>query len=75
MTEEITLDKAVELFYHNNYDILISRYEIDKSYADYVGAKLLPNPRLFLDRTGMDMSNRLANADNTQDTIRLYSAS
>ena len=71
ITEEITLDKAVELFYQNNYDILISRYEIDKSYADYVGAKLLPNPRLFLDRTGMDMSNRLANADNTQDTIRL----
>ncbi len=69
--EEITLDQAMELFYQNNFDILINRYEIDKSYADYVGAKLLPNPRLFLDRTGMDLSNRLANGDNTQDTIRI----
>jgi outer membrane protein, heavy metal efflux system len=69
--EEISLDKARELFYQNNYDIIISRYEIDKSYADYVGTKLFPNPRLLLDRVGMDVSNRLANGDNTQDTIRI----
>ena len=71
LQEEIILERAVELFYQNNYDIIISRYEIDKSYADYVGAKLLPNPRVLLDRTGMDISNRLANGDYTQDTLRL----
>jgi len=69
--EEISLDRAVELFYQNNYDVLINRYEIDKSYADYVGSKLLPNPRLLAGRIGMDPGNRLANGDNTQDTVRI----
>lgn len=69
--EEVPFDEALALFYKNNYDIVINRYEIEKSYADYIGSKLLVNPRLSLSRTGMDTNNRLANGDNTQDTVRL----
>ena len=69
--EEIAFDDALRSFYHSNYDILINRYEIDKSYADHVGSKLFYNPRLTVGRTGMDTSNRLANGENTQDTVRL----
>jgi outer membrane protein TolC len=51
--EEITLDQALDFFYKNNYDILISRYEIDKTYAEYVGAKLRPNPILSANAQGV----------------------
>jgi cobalt-zinc-cadmium efflux system outer membrane protein len=69
--EEISIERALEMFYQNNYDLLINRYEIEKSYADYVGTKLFPNPTLSVNRTGMDLDNHLANTDNTQDTVRL----
>ena len=69
--QELSRDAALELFYKNNYDILITKYEIDKSYADYVGSKLLPNPTFLASRTGMDLSNRLADAENTQSTLRI----
>ncbi|HTZ40355.1 MAG TPA: TolC family protein [Syntrophales bacterium] len=69
--EEISIERALEMFYQNNYDLLISRYEIEKSYADYVGTKLFPNPTLSVNKTGMDLNNHLTNNENTQDTIRL----
>jgi cobalt-zinc-cadmium efflux system outer membrane protein len=69
--EEISIERALEMFYQNNYDLLINRYEIEKSYADYVGTKLFPNPTLSANKVGMDLDNHLANSDNTQDIIRL----
>ena len=37
--QEVNLEKALELFYKNNYDIIINRYEIDKARGDYVAAE------------------------------------
>jgi cobalt-zinc-cadmium efflux system outer membrane protein len=54
--EEISLEEALQLFYKNNYDILINRYEIDKAYGDYVGARLLPNPNVSYSATGLGVS-------------------
>jgi cobalt-zinc-cadmium efflux system outer membrane protein len=67
--EEIALDRALELFYRNNYDIIIHRYEVDKAQGDYVGAKLLPNPTFSLNYTGLNTG--LTSGDNTQMTFRL----
>lgn len=71
--KDITLEDALAAFYKNNYDILISRYEVDKSYADYIGSKMLPNPSLSFNYIGFDAHNigRLSPGDNTQLTVRL----
>jgi cobalt-zinc-cadmium efflux system outer membrane protein len=63
--EEISLEEALQLFYKNNYDILINRYEIDKAYGDFVGARLLPNPNATYSATGLDIST-----GKTDDTIQ-----
>ncbi|MBF0473827.1 MAG: hypothetical protein HQK93_08875, partial [Nitrospirae bacterium] len=42
----INLEQSLSAFYSNNYDILISKYEIDKAQADYIAARLIPNPNL-----------------------------
>ena len=65
--QEISLDEALQLFYKNNYDILINRYEIDKAYGDYVGARLLPNPNVSYSATGLGLSQGYP--QNTDDTI------
>jgi hypothetical protein len=44
--QEVTLEQALDLFYKNNYDILINRYEIDKAYGDLAAAKIIPNPNI-----------------------------
>jgi outer membrane protein, heavy metal efflux system len=54
--EEIALEDALQRFYKNNYDILISKYEIDKAYGDVVGAKLFPNPNFTFNPTGLPKS-------------------
>jgi outer membrane protein, heavy metal efflux system len=69
--EEIDLTQALEKFYRNNYDILISRFEIDKSQADLVGAKLRPNPTFTVNYTGLDPQTPPVANDNTQWTFRL----
>jgi outer membrane protein, heavy metal efflux system len=70
--EEVTLDQALALFYKNNYDLLISRYEMDKAYADYVGAKLRPNPTVSFNAIGMDYySGYPKRDDTTQMTVRI----
>ena len=69
--EEIDLSQALEKFYQNNYDILISRFEIDKSQADLVGAKLWPNPTFSVNYTGLDLQTPPVANDNTQLTFRL----
>ena len=70
--EEISLEQALELFYKNNFDILINRYEIDKAYGDFVGARLLPNPNLSLSSIGLDVSQGIPQkSDDTQQYLQL----
>jgi len=69
--DEIPLDKALELFYAHNYDILISRYDIDKASADLVGAKLLPNPTFSANYIGNEFNDFPRAGNNTQLTLRL----
>lgn len=68
---DITLQQAVEEFYRNNYDIIIGRFEIDKAQADFVSAKLLPNPNLSFNYTGADTKLPPTAMDNSQLTLRL----
>ena len=65
--EEISLEEALQRFYKNNYDILINRYEIDKAYGDYVGARLRPNPNVSYSATGLGLSQGYP--QNSDDTI------
>jgi cobalt-zinc-cadmium efflux system outer membrane protein len=51
--QEVNLEKALELFYNNNYDIIINRYEIDKARGDYVAARIVPNPNFSVNYTGL----------------------
>jgi cobalt-zinc-cadmium efflux system outer membrane protein len=70
--EEISLEEALELFYRNNYDILINRYEIDKAYGDFVGARLLPNPNVSFSSIGLDISQGIPQkSDDTQQYLQL----
>jgi cobalt-zinc-cadmium efflux system outer membrane protein len=69
--DEIPLDRALEQFYKNNFDILINKYEIDKAEADFVGTKLLPNPSLSFDYIGLGLTSFPTTGDNTQMTVRL----
>lgn len=68
---EISLENALTQFYAHNYDILISRFEIDKTQADLVGAKLLPNPTFTFNKTGIQTANFPADGDNAQLQFRL----
>ncbi len=69
---ELTIDEALAQFYENNLDIIINRYEVDKSYADYVTAKLIPNPALTVNYNNLEISQGKTNrGDNTQLTIRV----
>jgi cobalt-zinc-cadmium efflux system outer membrane protein len=70
-TEEVSLDRALEQFYRNNYDVLINKYETDKAEADFVGAKLIPNPTLTYNYIGLELHNFPDSGDNTQMTVRL----
>lgn len=67
---ELTLDQAREYFFHQNQDILIHHYEIAKAGADVQGARLLPNPSLSANYTGLETSGLRA-GDNTQKTYRI----
>ncbi len=67
--EEITLSQALELFFKNNYDIIINRYEIDKSYADSITARLFPNPTISVNYQGMGPG--FSRSDNTQNFYRI----
>ncbi|MDR3579458.1 MAG: TolC family protein [Oryzomonas sp.] len=71
MDDEIPLNRALEQFYKNNYDMLINKYEIDKAEADFVGTKLLPNPSLSFNYIGLGLSSFPNAGDNTQMTVRL----
>lgn len=52
--EYVRLEDALELFYKNNYDLLINRYETDKAAADLLGASLRLNPNLSVNYTGLN---------------------
>ena len=69
--EEITLEQALQLFYENNYDVLINRYEIDKAYGDFVGAKLRPNPNVSINSIGLRYEGLPRLSDDTQLTGRI----
>ena len=56
--QEVTLEQALDLFYKNNYDILINRYEIDKAYGDLAAAKIIPNPNVSVNYTGYTRAMR-----------------
>jgi outer membrane protein, heavy metal efflux system len=69
---DLTVEEALAQFYENNLDIIINRYEVDKSYADYVTAKLIPNPNLTVNYNNLEISQGKTNrGDNTQLTIRV----
>jgi len=70
-SEEVTLEQALQLFYKNNYDILINKYEIDKAYGDYVGAKLRPNPSLSLNSIGLRWEAYPRLSEDSQLTARI----
>jgi cobalt-zinc-cadmium efflux system outer membrane protein len=67
---EMTLDQAREYFYSHNFDILIRQFEINKAQADLQGARLLPNPTLSADYTGL-VARGLRAGDNTQMSYRI----
>jgi len=70
--EEITLEEALRLFYKNNYDILINRYEIDKANADFISAKLFPNPNLSFSSIGLGIQGGLPRrTEDTQLTAKI----
>ncbi|MBF0486784.1 MAG: TolC family protein [Nitrospirae bacterium] len=71
VTAEISIEQALSDFYQNNYDILISKYEIDKAQADYIGARLLPNPNLSFNYTFISLQRFPQTTDNTQTVTRL----
>jgi cobalt-zinc-cadmium efflux system outer membrane protein len=64
--EEVNLEQALQIFYKNNYDILISKYEIDKAYGDVVGAKLFPNPTFSFVSVGMQPRRGLRKSDDIE---------
>jgi len=70
-TEEISLEQALNNFYQKNYDILISNYEIDKAYGDYIGSRLLPNPNLSFNYSFIGLKPFPSATDNTQTVTRL----
>jgi outer membrane protein, heavy metal efflux system len=69
LAEEVNLESALELFYKNNYDIIINRYEIDKARGDYVAARIVPNPNFSVNYTGLRPG--VHRADFTQLIYRL----
>lgn len=70
--EEIDLKEALKLFYRNNYDILVNKYNVDKSYADFIGSKLYPNPSLLAGNIGHNFSTGYPSVNsNTQTTVRV----
>lgn len=66
----LTLEQAREYFYSHNFDILANRLEIAKAEADLQGARLLPNPSLSANYTGLE-TNSLRAGDNTQLIYRI----
>jgi len=69
--QELTLEQALDSFFKHNYDILVNKYEIDKAAADLMGAKLLPNPSLSMDYTGVETNRSLSAGANGQQTFRI----
>ena len=70
---ELSLAQALETFYAHNYDILVSRLEVDKAAADVTGAKLLPNPALAYNYTSIyfGRGQGVRVGDNTLWSVRL----
>src|SRR5208283_3736200 len=68
---EVSLDVALAQFYKNNYDVLISKYEIDKAYGDYIASRLLPNPQLSFNYTFIELQHFPKADDNTQTVTRI----
>ncbi|MBF0541453.1 MAG: TolC family protein [Nitrospirae bacterium] len=67
----INLEQSLSAFYSNNYDILISKYEIDKAQADYIAARLIPNPNLSFNYSFIGLKGFPSTTDNTQTTLRV----
>ncbi len=67
--EEIGIGEALDLFYRNNYDVRINKYEIDKASADLIGAKLRLNPNLSISETGLDFNDSGIGIHDTSNTL------
>lgn len=68
----LNLEQALERFYAYNYDIIISKYDIDKAYADFVTAKLRPNPTFTFNFSGLQPGKEvLRPTDNAQVSARI----
>jgi outer membrane protein, heavy metal efflux system len=66
------MQEALAAFYQNNYDIIVSKYDVDRAYADYVTAKLRPNPSLTVNYNNLAMSRwKTQRWDNTQLSVRI----
>ncbi|MBF0545307.1 MAG: TolC family protein [Candidatus Riflebacteria bacterium] len=70
--DEIDLKQALQEFFSTNFDVLINKFEIDKAYADYVTAKLRPNPTFSVNDIGLKTGKGFgASGDNAQMTFRI----
>lgn len=45
---KLTPSQAVSIFIHNNYNVLIDKYNIDKAYANYLESKAHTNPTIYM---------------------------
>jgi cobalt-zinc-cadmium efflux system outer membrane protein len=70
---EVSLAQALEIFFAHNYDILVSRFEVDKASTDVVAAKLIPNPVLSFNYSSIYLEHErgIRVGDNTLWALRL----
>ncbi len=62
----LTPAKAVSIFIHNNYNVLIDKYNIDKAYANYLEARAHTNPSIYINSVQHEIRNfELRSKDST----------
>ncbi|MGC8650464.1 MAG: TolC family protein, partial [Hydrogenobaculum sp.] len=65
---ELTPAQAVSIFIHNNYNVLIDKYNIDKAYANYLESKAHTNPTVYMSSTQHEIRNgELRSRDSTSN--------
>ncbi|MGE5342136.1 MAG: TolC family protein [Candidatus Omnitrophota bacterium] len=55
--EPVSLQKASEIFCRHNFDLLWSRFEIDKATGDYLAARAIPNPTFSSSYTAIEIGD------------------
>jgi Outer membrane protein len=65
---ELTPAQAVSIFIHNNYNVLIDKYNIDKAYANYLESKAHTNPSIYMSSVQHEIRNgELRSRDSTSN--------